>query len=89
MRASRLFTRTLAILIVMCGVTTVATAVCSAWILDHNLTSEYESKGKALVERIAFVLRGKTEYLLLCRYERGADTEPCDRLLSSFKLAAA
>jgi hypothetical protein len=50
---------------------------------------EYESKGKTLVERIAFVLKGKTEYLLLCRYERGGTTDACDGLLSSFKLAAA
>jgi hypothetical protein len=45
--------------------------------------------GKQLVERIAFVLRGKTEYLLLCRYERGGSTEACDDLLTSFRLAAA
>ncbi len=50
---------------------------------------EYENKGKALVERIAFVLKGKTEYLLLCRYERGGTTDACDGLLSSFRLAAA
>jgi hypothetical protein len=49
----------------------------------------YASEGKQLVERIAFVLRGKSEYLLLCRYERGGDTEACDVLLTSFKLAAA
>jgi hypothetical protein len=49
----------------------------------------YTREGKQLVERIAFVLRGKTEYLLLCRYERGGDTEACDRLLTSFRLAAA
>jgi hypothetical protein len=49
----------------------------------------YVSDGKRLVERIAFVLRGKSEYLLLCRYERGGDTEACDGLLTSFKLAAA
>jgi hypothetical protein len=49
----------------------------------------YEREGKQLVERIAFVLRGKTEYLLLCRYERGGDTGACDRLLTSFRLAAA
>jgi hypothetical protein len=45
---------------------------------------DYERDGKALVERIAFVLRGKTEYLLLCRYERGGDTAACDRLLATF-----
>jgi hypothetical protein len=49
----------------------------------------YAHEGKQLVERIAFVLRGKSEYLLLCRYERGGDTEACDALLTSFKLAAA
>jgi hypothetical protein len=49
----------------------------------------YMRDGKQLVERIAFVLRGKTEYLLLCRYERGGSTEACDGLLTSFRLAAA
>ena len=49
----------------------------------------YTGEGKQLVERLAFVLRGKTEYLLLCRYERGGSTEGCDGLLTSFRLAAA
>lgn len=49
----------------------------------------YEHEGRKLVERLGFVLLGKTEYLLLCRYERGGDAEACDRLLSSFRLAAA
>jgi hypothetical protein len=49
----------------------------------------YTNEGQDLVERIAFVLRGKTEYLLLCRYERGGSTDACDGLLTSFKLAAA
>jgi hypothetical protein len=49
----------------------------------------YARDGKQLVERIAFVLRGKSEYLLLCRYERGGNTEACDGLLKSFRLAAA
>lgn len=47
---------------------------------------DYERDGKKLVERLAFVLRGKTEYLLLCRYDRGGDTEACDRLLATFTL---
>jgi hypothetical protein len=46
----------------------------------------YEHDGKQLVERLGFVLQGKTEYLLLCRYERGGDTEACDRLLATFTL---
>jgi hypothetical protein len=50
---------------------------------------EYRHEGKQLVERIGFVLVGKTEYLLLCRYESGGDTGACDRLLTSFRLAAA
>ena len=49
----------------------------------------YEHEGRELVERIGFVLRGKTEYLLLCRYESGGDAEACERLFRSFKLAAA
>jgi hypothetical protein len=47
---------------------------------------EYERDGQSLVERLTFVLRGKTEYLLLCRYERGGDTDACDRLLATFTL---
>ena len=46
---------------------------------------DYEHEGKELVERITFVLRGKTEYYLLCRYERG-DTDACERLLATFTL---
>ncbi len=49
----------------------------------------YTGEGKQLVERIAFVLRAKDEYLLLCRYERGGATDACDGLLTSFRLAAA
>jgi len=46
----------------------------------------YESRGKRLVERLGFVLRGKTEYLVLCRFERAGDTTPCDELFRSFTL---
>jgi hypothetical protein len=53
---------------------------------SRSYSIDYERDGKALVERIAFVLRGKTEYLLLCRYERGGDTDACDRLLATFTL---
>jgi hypothetical protein len=47
---------------------------------------DYRRNGEQLVERLAFVLRGKTEYLLLCRYARGGDTRACDRLLATFTL---
>lgn len=46
----------------------------------------YEREGQALVERIAFVLKGKAEYLLLCRYERGGDTRACAGLDATFRL---
>jgi hypothetical protein len=48
---------------------------------------DYSRDGKQLVERLAFVLRDKTEYLLLCRYPRGGSTDACDRLAATFKLA--
>jgi hypothetical protein len=47
---------------------------------------DYTRDGQELVERIAFVLRGKTEHLLLCRYDRGGSTDACDRLLATFAL---
>ena len=47
---------------------------------------DYEARGKQLVERLAFVLEGKTEYLLLCRFERDGDTTACDELLRTFTL---
>jgi hypothetical protein len=46
----------------------------------------YEVRGEPLVERIVFVFRGKTEYFLLCRFEQGGDTKPCDELLRTFRL---
>jgi hypothetical protein len=46
----------------------------------------YSRDGESLVERITFVLRGKTEYYLLCRYEGGGDTDACERLLATFTL---
>jgi hypothetical protein len=46
----------------------------------------YDLRGKKLVEEVAFVLRGKTEFLLLCRYEQTASHAACDGLMSSFLL---
>jgi hypothetical protein len=46
----------------------------------------YSLRGQKLIEELAFVLRGKTEYLLLCRYEQGKSHDACDRLMSSFRL---
>jgi len=47
----------------------------------------YDLRGKKVVETLAFVLRGKTEYLLLCRYEQSKSAHACDLLLSSFRLS--
>jgi hypothetical protein len=48
---------------------------------------DYEHDGKKLTEELGFVLRGKSEYLLLCRYERGGTTDACERLLATFALS--
>lgn len=47
---------------------------------------DYEERGKNLVERLGFVLRARTEHLLLCRFERSGDTSPCDELFRTFTL---
>lgn len=46
----------------------------------------YDLQGTKLIETLAFVLRGQTEYLLLCRYEQSHSSEACDLLLDSFEL---
>ena len=46
----------------------------------------YQHDGRHLIERVAFVLRGKTEYELLCRFERGKTASACDTLFRSFRL---
>lgn len=48
----------------------------------------YERKGSKLSQRIRFVLRGRREYELLCRWKADVD-EPaaCGQLLQSFRLS--
>jgi hypothetical protein len=46
----------------------------------------YHSDGVATVEQIAFVLTGRREHQLLCRFERGGDDGACRTLFSSFRL---
>jgi hypothetical protein len=43
--------------------------------------------GKDVVERIVFLLEGRREYQLLCRYARGGGSEACSAFLASFKPA--
>jgi plasmid stabilization system protein ParE len=42
--------------------------------------------GKDFIERITFVLEGKREFQLLCRYPAGVDEPACAALGSSFRL---
>ena len=46
----------------------------------------YHADGVAMVEQIAFVLEGRREYQVLCRFERGGDDGACRNLFSSFRL---
>ena len=46
----------------------------------------YAVLSKDFVERITFVLDGKREYQLLCRYRAGDDEPACAALGSSFRL---
>lgn len=46
----------------------------------------YRRDGKALVERTAFLLTGRREHQLLCRFAEGGEDGPCRTLFSSFRL---
>lgn len=52
----------------------------------RKYTISYETKGQKLEEQLVFVLRDKTEYLLLCRYRQGSSQAACDTLVRTFKL---
>jgi hypothetical protein len=47
---------------------------------------DYRREGKALVERTAFVLSGRREHQLLCRFASGRYDGACRTLFSSFRL---
>jgi hypothetical protein len=68
------------------GVVTESRTVTTSGRRARRYDVAYEHDGKKLVERLVFVLREKTEYLLLCRYERGGDTRACELLLATFRL---
>lgn len=53
MKISKLFKKTLLIMIALFGVIAIATSLLFAWSLNEHLTDEYESKGKAIAESIA------------------------------------
>lgn len=68
------------------GVVTESRTVTTSGRRARRYDVAYDHDGKKLVERLVFVLREKTEYLLLCRYERGGDTRACELLLATFRL---
>jgi hypothetical protein len=47
----------------------------------------FVQNGHETVERLAFVLVGRREYQLLCRFRRGESDSPCEQLLATFALA--
>jgi hypothetical protein len=55
-------------------------------VIAGNRARQYEINYKGLVERTAFVLAGRREFQLLCRFERGGDDGACRTLFSSFRL---
>jgi hypothetical protein len=46
----------------------------------------FDLRGTKVIETAAFVLRGKTEFLLLCRYAQTQPGDACKLLLDSFRL---
>jgi len=50
---SRLFQKTLVLMIVLFGIIATATSIVSGWNLYHQLTGEYQSKGAAIAKSIA------------------------------------
>ncbi|MCP4295661.1 MAG: hybrid sensor histidine kinase/response regulator, partial [Proteobacteria bacterium] len=61
MKMSKLFKKTLVIIILLFGAIAAATSALSVWELQKHLTREYQSKGKAISESIA---RSSVEILL-------------------------
>jgi serine phosphatase RsbU (regulator of sigma subunit) len=61
MKMSKLFQKTLVIIVLLFGTIAAATSALSVWELRNHLTREYKSKGKAISESIA---RSSVEILL-------------------------
>lgn len=53
MRLSKLFTKTLILMVILFGTVAAAVSVLSAWILDSHLKEEYRSKAVAIARSIA------------------------------------
>jgi sigma-B regulation protein RsbU (phosphoserine phosphatase) len=53
MKTSRLFTKTLLLIVILFGVIATATSILSGWTLYRSLTTEYRSKGIAIAKGVA------------------------------------
>jgi sigma-B regulation protein RsbU (phosphoserine phosphatase) len=53
MKTSRLFTKTLILIVILFGVIATATSILSGWTLYRSLTMEYRSKGIAIAKGVA------------------------------------
>ena len=53
MKMSKLFQRTLIIMVVLFGIIATATSILSGWTLYRRLTEEYQSKGTAIAKSVA------------------------------------
>lgn len=53
MNTSRLFTKTLILIVILFGVIATATSILSGWTLYRSLTDEYQSKGIAIAKGVA------------------------------------
>ena len=52
-KTSKLFTKTLVLIVILFGVISTATSVLSGWTLYRGLTTEYQSKGIAIAKSVA------------------------------------
>ena len=48
--------------------------------------TSFTREGDDFDQRVVFVLRGRSEYQILCRWPSGQDSEFCDRAVASFRL---
>ena len=62
-------------------------SILVAGIKSRQYDVAYSRAGSSLIDRITYVLRGKSEYYLLCRWPGdGGESTGCDLLTSSFRI---
>lgn len=71
------------------GAVTARATVTVAGRRARSYAIAYTLGADTLIQQVTFVLRGTTEWLLVCRRATADPDAPCAKLLSSFTLAAA